>query len=212
MITRVFTTCISYKEPMEREKLRTTLVTHLDTLRRNLEVVSIEVLKTKYQKPYEALAKDICAAATAYTQYLTLTDIRLKAKYFDEAKPYIDAAVQNTTILKAISEAAFKRQDIDEIERLALSLRQEILDALHPFYLRHLCLYLTTECFENPGRMPELYNDANGCIWRDGTWQPFDDTSDGILLYAQEKPRDTDTTPIAYPMEPADEQEERKAS
>ena len=35
---------------MEREKLRAILVTHLDTLRRNLEVVSIEVLKTKYEK------------------------------------------------------------------------------------------------------------------------------------------------------------------
>lgn len=34
---------------MEREKLRAILVTHLDTLRRNLEVVSIEVLKTKYE-------------------------------------------------------------------------------------------------------------------------------------------------------------------
>jgi hypothetical protein len=196
---------------MDQEKLRATLVTHLDTLRRNLEVVSIEILKTKYQKPFEALAKDICAAATAYTQYLTLTDIRLKSKYFDEAKPYIDAVIQNTRVLKAISEAAFKRQDIEEIERLALSLRQDILNALHPFYLRHLCLYLTTECFENVGKMPEIYNDANGCIWRDNAWQPLDDTSAGLLLYVQEKPKDTNAaSSIAYPMEPAEK--ERKAS
>ena len=195
---------------MEREELRATLVTHLDTLRRNLEVVSIEELKTKYKKPYEVLAKDICAAATAYTQYLALNDIRLKSKYFDEAKPYIDSAVQKTKVLKAISEAAFKRQDIEEIERLALSLRQEILDSLHPFYLWHLCLYLTPECFDNVGSIPELYNDANGCIWRDNAWQPFDDTSVGLLLYVQEKPKDTDAASIAYPMEPAEK--ERKAS
>ena len=50
---------------MERENLRALLVTHLDTLRRNLEVVSIEVLKTKYEKPYKALAKDICKRHTA---------------------------------------------------------------------------------------------------------------------------------------------------
>ncbi|RFZ77589.1 decarboxylase [Lacrimispora amygdalina] len=197
---------------MEQEKLRSTLITHLDTLRRNLEVVSIEVLKTKYQKPYETLAKDICAAASAYTQYLALTGIRLKAKYFDEAKPYIDGIIQNTTVLKTISEAAFKRQDIEEIERLALSLRQDILNALHPFYLRHLCLYVTAECIDTVGMMPEIYNDANGCIWRDNTWQPFDDTSAGLLLYAQEKPKETDTAPVAYPMEPTGEQEERKAS
>ena len=197
---------------MEREKLRAALAAHLDTLRRNLEVVSIEELKTKYQKPYEALANDIRAAATAYTRHLALSDIRLKAKYFEEARPYIDTAVQNTTALKAISQAAFKRQDIEEIERLALSLRQEILDALHPFYLQHLCLYLTPECFEKPGRMPELYNDATGSIWRDGAWQPFDDTSAGMLLFAREKTQVADTAPIAYPITPAPEQEERKAS
>lgn len=197
---------------MERDNLRATLATHLDTLRRNLEVVSIEELKTKYQKPYEALANDIRAAATAYTRYLALTDIRLKAKYLEEATPYINAAIQNTTALKAISQAAFKRQDIAEIEQLALSLRQEILDALHPFYLRHLCLYLTPECFEQPGRMPELYNDATGSIWREGAWQPFDDTSAGLLLFAQEKTQIADTGPIAYPVASAPEQEERKAS
>lgn len=197
---------------MEKEELRAALTAHLDTLRRNLEVVSMEVLKTKYEKPYKALAQDICAAATAYTRQLALSEIRLKAVYFEAAKPYIDTAIQNTTMLKAISEAAFKRQDIEEIERLALALRQEILDALHPFYLRHLCLYLTPECFEAPGRMPELYNDANGCLWRDGAWQPFDDTSAGTLLFMQEKSNGTGTAPIAYPLEVSGGQAERRAS
>lgn len=171
---------------MEKEKLRASLVTHLDTLRRNLEVVSIEVLKTKYEKPYNELAQDICATATAYTRELSLSGIRLKASYFDDAKPYIDTVVQNTTKLKAISKAAFKHQDIDEIERLALELRQEVLDSLYPFFLQHLCLYLTVESFETPGRMPELYNDVNGCIWKNGVWLPFEDTSEGLLLYMQE--------------------------
>ena len=50
---------------MERDELRTTLVNHLETLRRNLQVVSMEVLKTKYKKPFDALRQDICKAATA---------------------------------------------------------------------------------------------------------------------------------------------------
>lgn len=197
---------------MEKEKLRADLVTHLDTLRRNLEVVSIEVLKTKYQKPYEALRKDICAAATAYTRHLSLSNIRIKASYMEEAKPYIDAAVQATTKLKAISDAAFKRQDIEEIEQLALELRQEILDALHPLYLRHLGFFLTAECFSTPGRMPEIYNDVNGSIWKDGAWLPFDDTGSGLLLLAEEKQGKPDSAPITYPITQTNEQEERKAS
>lgn len=115
---------------MERDELRTTLVNHLETLRRNLQVVSMEVLKTKYKKPFDALRQDICKAATAYTRFLVFDGMRIKHKYFDEAVPYIDAAVKQTKRLKQISDAAFQRQDIDEIESLALALRKEIEAAL----------------------------------------------------------------------------------
>ena len=37
----------------QEKKLREELEKHLDTLRRNLAVVSKEVLKTKYEKPYQ---------------------------------------------------------------------------------------------------------------------------------------------------------------
>lgn len=53
----------------EMEKaLREELEKHLDTLRRNLEVVPMDVLKTKYKKPYQELKESICKAATAYAQ------------------------------------------------------------------------------------------------------------------------------------------------
>ena len=44
---------------METDILRNTLMTHLDTLRRNLAVVSREELRTRYRKPYYALVHDI---------------------------------------------------------------------------------------------------------------------------------------------------------
>ena len=44
---------------MERDELRTTLVNHLAPLRRNLQVVSMEVLKTKCNNPFDALRQDI---------------------------------------------------------------------------------------------------------------------------------------------------------
>ena len=94
---------------MERDELRTTLVNHLETLRRNLQVVSMEVLKTKYKKPFDALRQDICKAATAYTRFLVFDGMRIKHKYFDEAVPYIDTAVKQTKRLKQISDAAFQR-------------------------------------------------------------------------------------------------------
>ena len=94
---------------MDEKELRKALEIHLDTLRRNLEVVSLEVLKTKYQKPYEELRGQICKAATEYTRHVALCDIRIRRSLFDEAKTYIDAAIQQTQCLKKISEAAFQR-------------------------------------------------------------------------------------------------------
>ena len=73
---------------MERDELRTTLVIHLETLRRNLQVVSMEVLKTKYKKPFDALRQDICKAATAYTRFLVFDGMRIKHKYFDGSTLY----------------------------------------------------------------------------------------------------------------------------
>lgn len=174
---------------MERDEL-TTLVNHLETLRRNLQVVSMEVLKTKYKKPFDVLRQDICKAATAYTHFLVFDGMRIKHKYFDEAVPYIDTAVKQTKRLKQISDAAFHRQDIDEIESLALALRKEIEAALQPFYMRHMCLYVTPECFDDPPKTPEVYNDATACVWRDGTWQLLEDTSEGFLLFVQSKSKE----------------------
>ena len=175
---------------MERDELRTTLVNHLETLRRNLQVVSMEVLKTKYKKPFDALRQDICKAATAYTRFLVFDGMRIKHKYFDEAVPYIDAAVKQTKRLKQISDATFQRQDIDEIESLALALRKEIDAALQPFYMGHMCLYVTPECFDDPPKTPEVYNDATACVWRDGPWQLLEDTSKGFLLFVQSKSKE----------------------
>ena len=42
---------------MDEKELRKTLEIQLDTLRRNLEVVSLDVLKTKYKKPYDEIGR-----------------------------------------------------------------------------------------------------------------------------------------------------------
>lgn len=169
---------------MDEKELRKALEIHLDTLRRNLEVVSLEVLKTKYQKPYEELREQICKAATEYTRHVALCDIRIRRSLFDEAKTYIDATIQQTQCLKKISEAAFQRQDMDEIAALAHTLREEIEKSLHYFYLDHMCLLVTRECIDDPNKVPEIYNKATSCVWRDGAWLLMEDTETAILLSA----------------------------
>ena len=119
----------------KEKKLREDLEFHLDTLRRNLEVVSMEDLKAKYAKPFKDLKDNICKTATAYTQYISLGGIRVKSRYGDEAVKYINEAIKDTPYLKKISEAAFERQDMDEIAALARQLREVVLQSLHVFIL-----------------------------------------------------------------------------
>ena len=84
--------------------------------------------------------------------------------------------------MKQISEAAFERQDMNEIATLAKQLREEILQVLHIFYLQHMCVYVSKECMNDYHLTPEVYNDATAQIWRNGEWQLMEDTSCGALL------------------------------
>lgn len=172
---------------MENNELRKTLITHLDTLKRNLDVVPLEVLKTKYKKPFDKLCQDISGTATAYVKQVTLTDIRIQIGFQDEAIPLIQNTILQSGLLRQISAAAFRRQDIVEIDKLALELKQQIQTALQPFYEKHLGLYLSAECFADPPKLPELYCEATGCIQRDGVWVPLESKDDSLLLFLRAK-------------------------
>lgn len=172
---------------MENNDLRKTLAGHLDTLKRNLDAVPKEVLKTKYKKPFDKLCQDISTTATAYVKQVTLSEIRIRLDLQDEAIPLINSAIQKTGLLWQISAAAFRRQDMEEIDKLALELKLQIQDALKPFYERHLGLYLSAECFDDPPKPPELYCEATGCILRDGVWIPLETKGDKLLIFLKEK-------------------------
>ena len=53
---------------MDKNELRKTLAVHLANLKANLEAVPLEILKTKYRKPYDKLRHDIADAASAYVR------------------------------------------------------------------------------------------------------------------------------------------------
>lgn len=159
---------------METDDLRITLMTHLNTLSRNLAVVPREVLRTQYRKPYYALVRDISTSASAYVKQIALDGLRIRQEYLPEAVPVINNAIQASGLLKQISAAAYKRQDIQEIEQLALALKKLVEDALMPIYEKHLGLYLPDECFGTPPQAPQLYNHVNGCVMQDGKWIPLD--------------------------------------
>ena len=162
---------------MESTELRKALEEYLDLLKRNLAVASLETLKTKYKKPFDELRHNISSTATAYVKQIAFENIRIRADFMDEAQPLIQSTVDQSGILKQISSAAFKRQDIAEIDQLALALKEQI------------CLYLDDECFGNPPKAPKFYNVASGCMWKDDTWAPAEVEKGVILLPAQDMPK-----------------------
>jgi len=166
---------------MEKQELRKTLAIHLDTLKRNREAVPLEVLKTKYKKPYDKLKQDISSAASEYVRAVTLEGIKIREDFVAEAKELIEGTIQQSGLLKQISRAAFKRQDMDEIDALTLELKGRIQETLQSYYEQHLRLYLCPECFGEPPKEPEIYNEVTGCVLREGVWVQID-TRNGILL------------------------------
>ena len=168
---------------------RKALEGHLDLLKRNLAVTSLEVLKTKYKKPFDELRHKVSAAAAAYVKQVTLETIRIRADFMDEAQPLIQGTIDRSGILKQISAAAFERQDLAEIDQLALALKEQIHQALLPFYDRHVRLYLDEECFGDPPKAPKFYNEATGCIWKENAWVPMEPDPKALLLPVQDKPK-----------------------
>lgn len=174
---------------MENNELRSVLEGHLDTLKRNLAVVSLEELKTKYKKPFEELQQNIRTTATAYVKCVTLGDLRIRSDFLGEAQPLIQSTIDESGLMRQISAAAFKRQDISEIDQLAADLKERISQVLIPFYGRHLRLCLDQECLGSPPKAPKFYNEATGCIWRDGAWTPAEIGPKDILLPLGDMPK-----------------------
>ena len=161
-------------QDQEAARLREELSKLLTTLKHNRDKVHIDVLKTKYKKGYDTLCEGIRRSASDYAKHITLCGIRIHKDYLDEAVSIINGAIEHCGILKQLSKAAFSHQDINEFDSLAGTLREKILADLEPFYMKHLGLYITLECLEDPGVEPLIYCVASHCVLQDGKWIPVE--------------------------------------
>ena len=161
-------------QDQEAARLREELSKLLTTLKHNRDKVPIDVLKTKYKNGYDTLCEGIRRSASDYAKHITLCGIRIHEDYLDEAVSIINGAIEHCGILKQLSKAAFSHQDINEFDSLAGTLREKILADLEPFYMKHLGLYITLECLEDPGVEPLIYCVASDCVLQDGKWIPVE--------------------------------------
>ena len=154
--------------------LRDELSKFLTTLKHNREKVPLDILKTRYKKGYDTLCERIRRSASDYTKHIVLCGIRIHEDYLDEAAAVINGTIESCGILKQLSKATFSHQDINEFDSLAGTLREKVLADLESFYRKHLGLYITPECLEDPEVAPLIYCVANDCVLQDGKWVPLE--------------------------------------
>lgn len=158
------------RQEARRVELRKTLCERLDKLRRNLELYPRQVLKTVYRKGYEALSREIGALLTEYVSETAFCGFYPLKSDVEEISAAVYRVVKESGIQSEISAAAYERQDINEIDRLAEKMRRLTEAAMEPFYPRYICLYLKDDCFDDPPACPEIRNLLTGCVWQNGRW------------------------------------------
>ena len=96
----------------------------LGTLKRNKENVSLERLKTEYQKGYDQLTQKIRSMTREILQDEVLKGLQIERAQADQKYMEINAMIKESGILEKVSKAAFVQQDVDQVLEYAGQLRE----------------------------------------------------------------------------------------
>ena len=133
------------EQTKDSRKLREELEQLLLKLKHNRDRVPLKVLKTKYKTAYQALCTDISRKASDYLKQITLSGFCVRKAYADNTAAVINKAIADSGLLKQLSIAAFKEQDINKFDALAGQLKDLIENLIEAFFAEHLVLYITPE-------------------------------------------------------------------
>lgn len=101
----------------------------LELLKRNKENVSLDVLKTKYRKPYNELTHKIQSKTREVILDVIIEGLKIERPQADKWYMEINTATRESGYMKKASQAAFLQQDADLVLEYAGELR-EIVHAI----------------------------------------------------------------------------------
>lgn len=96
----------------------------LELLKRNKENVSLDVLKTKYQKPYNELTHKIQSTTREVILEVIIEGLQIERPQADQKYMEINSATRESGLMKKASQAAFIQQDADLVLEYAGELRE----------------------------------------------------------------------------------------
>ena len=150
------------------QELGSSLQKLLSTLKKNREMVSLEILKSHYRQPYYALIQQINRAASAFVKEVLTDRLILNPDIsIEEQAAVINQVIADSGMEKQMSACISRTYNSDQLYQMALKLRQKIECALWPYIDLKTCLVFD---LDNPETEPVTYNTLTGQILRNGVW------------------------------------------
>ena len=141
----------------------------LSTLKKNREMIPLEVLRSHYRQPYYALIRQINGTASAFVKAV-LTDrlIMNPDISIEEQAAVINQMIADSGMEQQMSSCISMTYSADQLYQMALELRQKIECALWPYIDLKTCLVFD---LDNPDAEPVTYNTLTRQICRNGSWE-----------------------------------------
>ena len=141
----------------------------LSTLKKNREMIPLEVLKSHYQQPYYALIREINETASAFVKAVLINHLILNPDIsLDEQAAVINQVIADSGMEGQMSSCISKTYNVDQLYQMALELRRKIEGALWPYNDLKTCLVFD---LDNPDAEPVTYNTLTRQICKDGIWE-----------------------------------------
>lgn len=96
----------------------------LHRLKVNKENISLEILKTKYQKHYSALKVELKAMTEEVLQGIVFSGLKIERCHAEAIYAEINAEIMKSGILEQIKHVVFLQQDADLVLKYADQLRE----------------------------------------------------------------------------------------
>lgn len=144
-------------EEKTTEELIGELRTEVQKLKTNKEKVPLDVLKTKYKKPYEELLNRIKDISSEIYRRKMFDGITIQNGDSDVLVAQIQNAVDER--MKEVSHSLYREYDVDKFLEIAEQMHTTVNNLWIPYWQSHCGLYVLPENWEEGGGTPRVYND-----------------------------------------------------
>ncbi|WP_285825580.1 hypothetical protein [Schaedlerella arabinosiphila] len=150
-------------------ELESSLQKLLSTLKKNREMIPLEVLRSHYRQPYYALIRQINGTASAFVKAVLTNRLILNPDIsIEEQVAVINQVIADSGMEKQMSSCISRTYNVDQLYQMVLELRHNIECALWPYIDLKTCLVFD---LDNLDVEPVTYNILTRQICGNGIWE-----------------------------------------